>query len=68
MTIKKIIEKAINAGPEWVEDDGSGLTCIDCKFMATSKACGGSIKYMCEKHKYLLTSEINKRCKDFEEK
>ncbi|MGR3319131.1 MAG: hypothetical protein ACUZ8O_11720 [Candidatus Anammoxibacter sp.] len=57
-----------NTGPEWVEDDGSGMTCIDCNFMATSKSCGGSEKYMCEKHNFLLSSDINKKCKDFEER
>lgn len=61
-------ENIKRTGPEWVKDDGSGMTCIDCKFLATAKACGGSEKYMCEKHNYLLTSEIDKKCKDFEER
>ncbi|MGR3317666.1 MAG: hypothetical protein ACUZ8O_04230 [Candidatus Anammoxibacter sp.] len=29
--------------------------------------CGGSEKYMCEKYNFLLASDINKKCKDFEE-
>ncbi len=60
--------EATSKGPQWVEDDGSGMTCIDCTYLGTSQKCGGSEKYMCEKYNYLLTSEIDKKCEDFEER
>ena len=61
-------KESTETSPEWVEDDGSGMTCIDCEFMSTSKACGGSEKYLCDKYNFLLSSDINKKCKDFEER
>lgn len=60
-------DTVVNTGPEWVEDDGSGFTCIDCKYMKTGKECGGSEKYMCEKFNYLIAGSIDKKCKEFEE-
>ncbi len=57
----------VAAGPEWVNED-TGYTCIDCKYLSlTSKECGGSEKHMCEKYNFLLSGDIDKQCKEFEE-